>query len=159
MRRDAEMAVSFFIAGIIQGSIADKGIHNQDYRIKLRTLLKKHFPNGHVYCPFDNHPNSLNYGTKKSKSVFFDLMRRASEATVLIAFLPEASMGTAIEMWEAYHKKKVIISISPLKDNWAVKFLSTAVFDDIPAFERAIESGELRKIIESKSLRATSYEL
>lgn len=144
------MGVSFFIAGIIQGSIAHKGIHNQDYRDRLKTLLKRHFPGGKVYCPFDNHPNSLNYGQRKGESVFFDLMRRASEADVLIAFLPEASMGTAIEMWEAYHRKKVIISISPLKENWAIKFLSTVVFNDIPAFERAIESGELRKIIESR---------
>ena len=144
------MNVSFFIAGIIQGSIPHKGIHNQDYRQELKTLLKKHFPDGKVYCPFDNHPNSLNYGTKKSKSVFFDLMGRARDADVLIAFLPEASMGTAIEMWEAYHKKKVIISISPLKENWVVKYLSTAVFNDITAFERFIKNGELKALIESR---------
>lgn len=144
------MNVSFFIAGIIQGSIAHKGIHNQDYRDEIRTLLERHFPEGNVYCPFDNHPNSINYGPKKGGSVFFDLMRRASEVDVLVAFLPEASMGTAIEMWEAYHKKKVILAISPLKENWAVKYLSTAVFNDISTFERFVESGELRKIIESR---------
>ncbi len=144
------MNVSFFLAGIIQGSIAHKGIHNQDYRDKIRALLERHFPEGKVYCPFDNHPDSINYGKKKSENVFFDLMRRASEADVLVAFLPEASMGTAIEMWEAYHKNKVIISISPLKENWAVKNLSTAIFNDISAFERSIENGELRKMIESR---------
>ena len=145
-----DMNVSFFIAGIIQGSIAHKGIHNQDYRDTLRTLLKRHFPQGNVYCPFDNHPNSTDYGPEKGESVFFDLMRRASEADVLVAFLPEASMGTAIEMWESYHKKKIILSISPLKENWAVKFLSTDIFNDIPAFESFIESGELRKLIASR---------
>lgn len=144
--------VSFFIAGIIQGSIAHKGIHNQDYRDRLKTLLRRHFSEGNVYCPFDNHPDSVNYGPKKGENTFFDLMRRASDADVLIAYLPEASMGTAIEMWEAYRKKKVIIAITPLKKNWVVKYLSTAVFNDVSEFETFVESGELEKMIESDNM-------
>jgi hypothetical protein len=72
------------------------------------------------------------------------------EIDVLLAFLPEASMGTAIEMWEAYQHGAAVLSISPLRHNWAVKFLSHAVYADLPAFEAAVLSGEVAKIIEGR---------
>ena len=65
------------------------------------------------------------------------------EVDVLLAFVPEASMGTAIEMWEAYQHGAAVITISPLEHNWAVKFLSHALYVDMPAFEAALENGEV----------------
>ncbi len=70
------------------------------------------------------------------------------EIDVLLAYLPEASMGTAIEMWEAYQHGAVVISISPLKHNWAVKFLSHILYADIAEFEAAANDGSLRQKIE-----------
>ena len=35
-------------------------------------------------------------------------------------------MGTAIEMWEAYQHGAAVVTISPMRHNWAVKFLSHA---------------------------------
>jgi len=70
------------------------------------------------------------------------------EVDALVAFVPEASMGTAIEMWEAYQHGAAVITISPLHRNWAVKFLSHALYADMPAFEAAMQSGEVAHRIE-----------
>ncbi len=67
---------------------------------------------------------------------------------MLVAFVPEASMGTAIEMWEAYQHRAAVITISPLKHNWAVKFLSHALYADLAAFELALQSGEIARRID-----------
>ena len=52
-------------------------------------------------------------------------------------------MGTAIEMWEAYQHGAAVVTISPLKHNWAVKFLSHALYADEAEFVAALESGQL----------------
>lgn len=69
-----------------------------------------------------------------------------NEVDVLIAFVPEASMGTAIEMWEAYKNAAVVLTISPLAVNWAVRFLSDMIYRDLPEFFAALESGEINDI-------------
>ena len=53
-------------------------------------------------------------------------------------------MGTAIEMWEAYQHGAAVITISPLKHNWAVKFLSHAIYLDMATFEAALASTRAR---------------
>ena len=67
------------------------------------------------------------------------------EIDLLIAFVPEASMGTAIEMWEAWRHDKLVITISPLKHNWAVKYLSHIVFEQESDFFEALQNGNLRQ--------------
>lgn len=141
----------FFISGIVQGSLPGKDIHKQDYRKEIKGLLKKHFPRAHVYCPVENYPGSPDFDDIKGRDTFFNLMQKASEADVLIAFLPEASMGTAIEMWEAHKAKKTVLCISPLKTNWAVKYLSTVVFENVAEFEDYIKRGRLNKLLEELS--------
>jgi hypothetical protein len=66
----------------------------------------------------------------------------------VIAFVPEASMGTAIEMWEAHEPGRgVVLTISPLVHNWAIKYCSHAVYPDLEAFERAVQSGEIANLL------------
>ena len=82
--------------------------------------------------------------------MFFHHNRMCREIDVLLAFVPEASMGTAIEMWEAHQHGAAVITVSPLKHNWAVKFLSHAIYADLPEFEAALQSGEVaRRIAEA----------
>ncbi|MCK5379897.1 MAG: hypothetical protein KAJ81_00415 [Candidatus Latescibacteria bacterium] len=142
--------MQFFIAGIIQGSISELEIHSQDYRIRIREMLKNHFPEAEVFCPVEHHPNSLYYAFEKGQRTFFDLMERAGEADVLVAFLPEASMGTAIEMWEAFQRGRVVLAVTPLRENWVVKFLADAVLDSLEGLETFITSGELDVLIARK---------
>ena len=140
-----------FIAGIMQGSHAKSAIHNQDYRTDLTALLKKAFPDAQIYDPRANHKNSLEYKATTGREVFFQHNLMCREIDVLLAYLPEASMGTAIEMWEAYQHGAIVISISPLIHNWAIKFLSHILYADLPEFEAAVNNGSLQlKIKEIK---------
>ena len=142
---------TFFVAGIIQGSLADS-IHPQDYRERLVGVLRAQFPGDEVYCPVEEYPSSLAFDEAKARRVFLGLMARAAEADVLVAYLPEASMGTAIEMWGAYHQDRVIVAISQMAANWAIRFLSTRVLPDLEAFEQFVRSGELDRLLASRGL-------
>jgi hypothetical protein len=138
----------FFLAGIMQGSHAAARCHDQDYRADIARLIETHFPDAEVYDPHAEHSTSLGYSHETGRDVFFRHNRMCGEVEVLVAFVPEASMGTAIEMWEAYQHGAAVITISPLKHNWAVKFLSHALYADLPAFEAALQSGEVAQRIE-----------
>jgi hypothetical protein len=67
------------------------------------------------------------------------------EVDLVLAFVPEASMGTAIEMWEAHQHGRAVIAISPLEHNWSVKFCSHAVYPDLAAFEADLRAGRVRQ--------------
>jgi hypothetical protein len=138
----------FFLAGIMQGSHAAARCHGQEYRSHITQLLEEHFPGADIYDPYAKHSKSLSYAHETGREVFFRHNLMCREVDVLIAFVPEASMGTAIEMWEAYQHGAAIITISPLKHNWAVKFLSHALYPDMTAFEAALQSGEVASAIE-----------
>ena len=138
----------FFLAGIMQGSRTDIGLHAQDYRPRLRALLQSHFADAEVYDPLADHGNSLEYDDELARSVFYRHNRLCREVDVVIAFVPEASMGTAIEMWEAHeHGRGIVVAISPLSHNWTVKFCSHLVYPDLAAFERDLRAGTLARRI------------
>ena len=138
----------FFLAGIMQGSHTAASIHDQEYRTRITRLLEAHFPDAEVYDPRANHAKSLGYDDTTGRSVFFHHNRMCRETDVLLAFVPEASMGTAIEMWEAYQHGAAVITISPLTHNWAVKFLSHVIYADLSEFEAALQSGEVACCVE-----------
>ena len=135
----------------MQGSHTESRLHAQDYRQRLTRLLEAHFPEAEIYDPRANHSKSLGYDDGTGRSVFFHHNRMCREVDVLLAFVPEASMGTAIEMWEAHQHGAAVITISPLKHNWAVKFLSHAIYADVEGFEAALQSGEVADCIQKAS--------
>jgi hypothetical protein len=111
--------------------------------------LAEHFPQAEVYDPLADHSNSLDYDDERGRRVFFFHNRLCREVDVVLAFVPEASMGTAIEMWEAHRHGRMVIAVSPLKHNWAVKFLSSLVYSDVEELEAALASGEVERAIRS----------
>ncbi|HDD24711.1 MAG TPA: hypothetical protein ENF52_04680 [Chloroflexi bacterium] len=137
------MGIRVFIGGIMQGSRRDGGIDDQNYRDKIAAVLRRHLPAVEILDPWVLYPDSVAYDFERAKRTFFDLTALAGEADVLVAYLPEASMGTAIEMWSAYQTQVPIYTISPLIDNWVVMLLSTQVFPDIPAFAHFVADGGL----------------
>ena len=140
--------VRIFLAGIIQGSLVEATVHGQDYRGRIKGLLAEHFPQADVYDPVADHANSIEYDDVTGREVFFRHNAMCRDVDLLLAFAPEASMGTAVEMWEAYQHGAAVIAISPLKHNWAVKFLSHAIYSDVEEFEAALASGEVKRQIE-----------
>ncbi|MBN2023960.1 MAG: hypothetical protein JW809_14345 [Pirellulales bacterium] len=136
-----------FLAGIMQGSLA-QSLHCQHYRRHLKELLEKHLPAAEVYDPREQHAESLGYDDPTGRAVFFHHNAMCREVDVLVAFVPEASMGTAIEMWEAHQHGAAVVTISPLARNWAVRFLSHALYPDVASFEADLVSGRLAERIE-----------
>lgn len=138
----------FFLAGIMQGSKRDSVLHCQDYRARLKQLVLDYFPRAEVYDPLADHRNSVDYDDARGREVFYFHNRMCREVDVVFAFVPEASMGTAIEMWEAHeHGRAAVIAISPLTHNWAVRFCSHAIYPDVEAVAAALASGQLQRRI------------
>lgn len=148
--------MKLFLAGIMQGSHAGVEMHPQVYRGLLRQLIGEHLPQAEVYDPLADHQLSLEYDFDQGRAVFLHHNRMCGEIDVLIAFVPQASMGTAIEMWEAWRHGKIVVAISPLAHNWSVKFLSHLLYPDLAAFEAELKNGRLAARIEE--LRAVSKE-
>ena len=124
-----------FIAGVIQGSCKGKDIHSQDYRGRLKTLLQRAFPDQQVYCPVENHPNSVEYPIEEVLSTFNYHVEMVKESELVVAYLPTASMGTAVEMWEAYKSGVEVWVITPMKENWVVRLTANKVFETIDQLE------------------------
>ncbi len=131
----------------MQGSWKKSRIHDQDYRYRLKKILEEALNGVEVYCPFQNHPRSLAYRKEQMQEVFFEHIEKAAQSDVIVAYLPEASMGSAIELWEAFKEKRVILTISPLKENWVIKTLATRNFTSLEEFEAFIRSGRLKELI------------
>ena len=93
------------------------------------------------------HAGSLDYNDDTGRAVFMQHNRMCREVDVVIAFVPEASMGTAIEMWEAFRHDRIVIAISPLTHDWVIKFCSHVMYSDLATFEQALRSGELQQKI------------
>jgi hypothetical protein len=135
--------MQIFLAGIMQGSHLAATIHNQDYRARIKNLLAEHFRDADIFDPLEDHADSLTYDDQQGRDVFFQHIRQCREVDVVLAFVPEASMGTIIEMWEAQRHGKAVIAVSPMQHNWALKFLSHELYRDLEELEAALVSGRL----------------
>lgn len=140
--------MKLFLAGIMQGSHLGAVLHNQNYREQLKQLLREHLPQAEIYDPLSDHADSLDYDADRGRTVFMKHNRMCREVDVLIAFVPEASMGTAIEMWEAHTAGRIVLTISPMSHNWAVRFLSDLVYPDFETFAAQLDSGQIARDME-----------
>jgi hypothetical protein len=108
-------------------------------------LLAKHFPAARIYDPLEDHENSLDYDAARGREVFLKHNRMCGQVDMVLAFVPEASMGTAIEMWEAHRHGRFVVCVSPLEHNWAIRFCSDALYPDVEALAMALENGDLQR--------------
>lgn len=145
--------MKFFIAGIMQGSKTGKELHPQDYRKLIREAILKAHPGAEVFCPLEKHPNSLEYDYVTGEEVFFENLKKVVSYDVLVAYAPEASMGTAIEMWEAFKNGRTVVCITQMHENWTVKFLSHKVVESVEEFADFIASGQVHSLVDDISTR------
>jgi hypothetical protein len=136
-----------FLAGVIQGSHRGLELHDQSYRQRLKQILAAQAPDATLTCPIELHPTAIDYGPEEQRRAFFGLVDTASQADILVAYLPEASLGTAIEMWEAHHHGRVVVVISPMRDNWVIILLAVAVVPSLEAFEAFVREGHLARLL------------
>ncbi len=135
-----------FIAGIMQGSRRDDGVDDQGYRQQIAAALRRYVPGIEIIDPWEKFPDSPGYTYEQGKRVFMTMNAAAAAVDALVAFVPEASMGTAIEMWQAYQAGVPVYCISPLTANWVVRFLSKQVFPSIEAFEAFVAQGGMNHV-------------
>ncbi len=138
-----------FLAGIIQGSLTEPTIHRQDWREPVRESLRRHLPEARVYCHYSRHPNSITYELPEIRRTLREGLDRAAECDLLVAYLPSASMGTAIEMYLASEAGAAVVTISPMSANWVLRAYSDEILPDLEAFEQYCQSGQLRKLLRS----------
>jgi hypothetical protein len=68
------------------------------------------------------------------------MLQHAAESDLVIAYVPTASMGTALEMYSAYLAGVPVVAISPLATNWVINALARRVYPDLGSFFAAISA-------------------
>ena len=140
-----------FLAGIIQGSKIEAKIHDQDWRGPIKAAIARSLPTANVYCHYGQHPRSITYELPDIRETLADGNRRAAACDLLVAYIPSASMGTAIEMYEAARAGATVVAITPMNANWIVRAYADRILPDIDSFERFAASGELQRLTEAKA--------
>jgi nucleoside 2-deoxyribosyltransferase len=135
-----------FLAGIMQGSNAHDGVHAQDYRAALASVLIAHVPGVEVFDPWAVYPDSPSYPDDQVRTVLVANVQEAASCDLVIAYLPQASMGTALEMWEAWRAGVPVIAITPLAANWVVRTCAVRRYDTLVDFMAAVEAGDLARL-------------
>ena len=136
-----------FIAGIMQGSRLDRYIDTQDYRrIIAEAILTRH-PDVEILDPNKLHPHGVDYDDVKAKQTLLEMAELAGQADLVVAYAPQASMGTALEMWKAFEAGVPLVTVSPMAANWVVRHLSDVVLPDLDAFRLWIAGGGLDKLL------------
>jgi hypothetical protein len=141
--------LKIFIAGVIQGSLQGKSIHSQDYRTEIKSLLGAAFPTADIFDPFDGHEYSIDYDDELGRQTFHRHLDEARSSDLLVAYLPHASLGTAIEIWESHQKGIPVWIISPMQTNWVVRFCSDKIFNDISSFAEYLKNNSGKEILEN----------
>ena len=135
-----------FIAGIMQGSRTDRYIEDQGYRRAIADAILHHDPTAEIVDPNELHPDGVEYGDERAKATFLELIEMAAQADLVVAYAPRASMGTALEIWEAFRAGVPVVTISPMAANWVIRFLSAAVVPDLVAFQQWVTAGGLERL-------------
>lgn len=137
-----------FLAGVMQANRRDTQFESQDYRLQISQILRKHIPNVQIIDPWAENPNSLSYTEEQARHTFLTMTNKASEADLLIAYLPLPSMGTAMEMWQAYQANTYIIAVTPLIHHWAIRFTANEILPDLESLFELLENGRfLQEIV------------
>lgn len=144
--------MQIFIAGIMQGTRLDDQIDSQSYRQQIAAALQAHIPDASVFDPWVLNPNSVAYDEDRARQTFLTMTREAAKADMLIAYLPRPSMGTAMEMWEAFNAGLYIIAVTPLIHHWAVRFTANEILPDLETLLADIENGRISQILRQRKL-------
>lgn len=131
-----------FIGGVMQASNLGKELLDQSYRARIGAALLERWPEAEIVDPYRLHPNSPDYDDTAARETLFAMAALAASADVVVAYLPTASMGTALEMVAAYQRGVPVLTISPLSTNWVVRALSRRVFPDLDAFLEYVRVAE-----------------
>ena len=136
-----------FLAGVMQGMRLDDQVDDQSYRARLADALTMCISDVHIIDPWALNPDSVNYDAQRARSTFLSMTKEAGKVDVLIAYLPTVSMGTAMEMWEAFQNGTYIIAVTPHVHHWAIRFTADEILPSLDVMLAEIENGRfLQKV-------------
>jgi nucleoside 2-deoxyribosyltransferase len=141
--------MQIFIAGIMQGARSDHLIDDQTYRVQITHAINAHLPEAHVYDPWALSPGSVDFDSETARNTFHTHLQQVENADALIAYLPRASMGTAMEMWQAYQNNVPILAVSPMQHHWAIRFTAHEVLPDLDSLMAYIAGGKLHTFVQN----------
>lgn len=145
-----EAVARVFISGIIQGSSQDHGIEGQNYRQLIAQALRARHPDVEIVDPWELYPDAVSYPREKAKQTLLEEIELARTCDVMIVYVPQASMGSALEMWAAYEAGARIIAISEMTRNWVVQSLSAHILPTLDDFLAFIEEGGLSEHLDGR---------
>lgn len=140
-----------FIGGIMQGQRDDDQIDSQAYRVQITETFQKYAPEISMIDPWALNPDSVNYDADTARHTFITMTRKVKEADLMIAYIPKMSMGTAMEMWEAYNAGIYIVAVSPYVHHWAIRFTANEILPDLNTLLADIENGRLPQLIRQQN--------
>jgi sulfur carrier protein ThiS len=144
--------LTVFIAGVMQSNRRDTLIDSQNYRLQIAAALKNQIPDVQIIDPWAKNRDSINYNDEQARHTFLSMTAKASDADLLIAYLPQPSMGTAMEMWQAYQADTIIIAVTPFVHHWAIRFTANQILPDLDALFALLENGRFLQEIVPKAL-------
>jgi hypothetical protein len=136
-----------FIAGVMQGARLDDQVDDQNYRVRITDALQTHLPDVHISDPWALNPGSVNYDEGRARRTFLDMTALAGKADLLIAYLPTVSMGTAMEMWQAFQSGTYIVAVTPHVHHWAIRFTANEILPDLDGLLVKIENGTFLRVL------------
>lgn len=143
--------MKIYISGVMQGSIKGDGIQRQGYRQIITDAIMALDPEIDIYDPCKAFPDSSTFNDDRAKEVLFSMGDEAASSDIVIAYLPEASMGTALEMIRAYDMGKMVITITSLEKNWFIKSFSSRIFLSLEDFISWFEKTDLFNLVKNGS--------
>lgn len=141
-----------FIAGVMQGARLDDQVDDQNYRVRITEALRSQLPDIQIIDPWALNPDSVNYDEARARSTFLDMTVQAGEADLLIAYLPTVSMGTAMEMWQAFQSDTYIVAVTPHVHHWAIRFTADEVLPDLESLMTKIQDGYFSRVMKVRQV-------
>ena len=113
----------------------------QDYRRAIADVIRQSDPEAIILDPMEvvkERAASLGKSLETLENVqetFTEVVELVKDCDVIVSNLPVASMGSAVELWEAHKAKLRIFTISPMKDNWTIRSVTHHNFTDLADFK------------------------
>jgi hypothetical protein len=127
-----------FIGGIMQGSHQSNMMADQGYREAIALALTGRWPEVEVLDPFVLHPEGLRYDDASARATLLAMLDLAHHSDLVIAYLPTASMGTALEIFTAERAGVPVVAVSPMVHNWVLRAFARRIYPDLESLLAAI---------------------
>ena len=144
------MSVRIFLSGLMQGSRQDRDVAAQNYRQLIAQTIREQHPGVEVVDPWELYPGAVDFTAEQARQTLLEEIELARTCDVMVAYVPQASMGSALEMWAAYESGARIISISEMTHNWVVRSLSTHIHPTLEDFLTFVKDGGLREHLDGR---------